>query len=102
MEEYAGKNQIRYINFLDLQKEVGLDFQTDTYDGGLHLNLSGAEKLTRYFGEILRDEYGLEGHRGDSRLEQIWEEKEAFYSRMKQEQEEDLKQYGYIRKFHEE
>ena len=102
MEEYAKKNQIRYINFLDLQEEIGLDFETDTYDGGLHLNLSGAQKLSQYFGQILRQEYGLSNHQTDSKLAQAWKPKVEFYYQMKAEQERDLEQYGYIRKFHEE
>lgn len=102
MAVYAKENQIRYINFLDLQEEIGLDFQTDTYDGGLHLNLSGAEKLSKYFGNILREEYGLENHQEDSELSAVWREKVKFYEQMKTEQEQDLQQYGYIRKFHEE
>ena len=102
MEEYAKKNQIRYINFLNLQEEIGLDFETDTYDGGLHLNLSGAQKLSQYFGQILRQEYGLSNHQTDSKLAQAWKPKVEFYYQMKAEQERDLEQYGYIRKFHEE
>lgn len=102
MAEYAEKNQIRYINFLDLKEEVGLDFQTDTYDGGLHLNLAGAEKASKYLGKLLKEDYGLEDHRKDGKLAEVWKEKQDFYYQMKAEQEQDLEQYGYIRKFHEE
>ena len=48
IEEYAEENDLKYINFLNLIEETGLDFSKDTYDGGLHLNLSGAEKITEY------------------------------------------------------
>ncbi|MCI9359473.1 MAG: SGNH/GDSL hydrolase family protein [Hungatella sp.] len=102
MVEYAEKNQIRYINFLDLQEEMGLDFQTDTYDGGLHLNLAGAEKASKYLGKLLKEDYGLADHREDGKLAEVWKEKQDFYYQMKADQEQDLEQYGYIRKFHEE
>ena len=102
MVEYAEKNQIRYINFLDLQEEMGLDFQTDTYDGGLHLNLAGAEKASKYLGKLLKEDYGLADHRKDGKLAEVWKEKQDFYYQMKADQEQDLEQYGYIRKFHEE
>ncbi len=102
MAEYAQKNQIAYINFRERQEEIGLDFSTDTYDGGLHLNLAGAEKLSRYFGKILQEEYGLASHFGEQRLEEDWRKACDFYYEMKAEQEQDLKDYGYIRKFHEE
>ena len=37
------------------------------------LNLSGAEKLSRYFGKILQEECGVESRRGDQALEARWE-----------------------------
>ena len=39
-----------------LADEIGIDYNTDTYDAGLHLNLSGAEKLSKYFGKYLTDD----------------------------------------------
>ena len=79
MEEYARKNGLLYINFLEHQQEMGLDWNTDTYDTGLHLNVYGAEKLTRYFGQILADRCGLEDRRGDEEICAVWEEKCAVY-----------------------
>lgn len=79
MEEYAKENDLLYINFLELIEETGLDFSTDTYDAGLHLNLSGAEKLSHYFGQILSEQAGVKSRRGEERLEQIWKEKKAAY-----------------------
>ena len=57
IRDYAGENGLKYINFLDKQDEVGIDYSKDTYDGGLHLNLYGAEKMSRYFGKLLRGFY---------------------------------------------
>lgn len=65
IKDYAKKNELRYINFLDIADEVGIDYNTDTYDGGLHLNMYGAEKMSRYLGEILK------GRR--------WSQKTAFF-----------------------
>lgn len=79
MEEYAEAHGLKYYNFLDDIEEIGLDFSVDTYDAGLHLNLSGAEKLSKYFGGILRDACGLESRRGEAALETAWEEKLAAY-----------------------
>lgn len=79
MEQYAAENELLYINFLELTEEVGLDFNTDTYDAGLHLNLSGAEKLSHYFGKVLSEEVGVASRRGEEELEQIWQEKIAAY-----------------------
>ena len=79
MEEYAEENDLLYINFLDLIDEVGLDFQTDTYDGGLHLNLSGAEKLSRYFGTLLTEQTEVSDRRGEEALQRTWAEKRTAY-----------------------
>lgn len=88
IEAYAEENGLLYINFLELVEETGLDFQTDTYDAGLHMNLSGAEKITRYLGKVLREEAGLEDRRGEAHLSEVWEEKTAAYEQEKQEQYE--------------
>lgn len=73
MEEYAKEHGLRYLNFLELTEECELDFTTDTYDAGLHLNLSGAEKITRWLGEYLRSEVGLEDRRSEAELVKNWE-----------------------------
>ncbi len=75
MEEYAKENDLTYINFLELIEETGLDFSTDTYDAGLHLNLSGAEKITDWFGKFLVENCNIKSRRGEENLEKEWEEK---------------------------
>lgn len=77
---YAEKNGLKYINLINYSDEIGIDMSTDTYDGGLHLNLSGAEKLTRWFGSWLIDNFGAFDHSGDTELESIWSDKlEKYY-----------------------
>lgn len=88
VEEYAQEKGLLYINFLELIDETGLDFSTDTYDAGLHMNLSGAEKLSHYLGQLLVDEAGLTDRRNEEELCAIWEEKIAAYEAEKQEQYE--------------
>jgi hypothetical protein len=78
--DYAKKYNLPYYNFLSLGDETGIDYSTDTYDGGLHMNLSGAEKLSHYFGNILVNEYGVSDRRGDAALEAIWNEKIKDYN----------------------
>lgn len=79
VEVFAKENDLKYYNFLKATDEIGLDFTEDTYDAGLHLNLSGAEKLSRYFGRILSEECGIESRRGDAALEAQWDEKRQAY-----------------------
>lgn len=96
---YAHKNNLSYINFLDLTQEIGIDYNTDTYDAGLHLNLSGAEKLSDYFGRMLKDEYGVQDHRNEAEYRNIWDEKIKFYYDMKEDQYRELEEYGYLKSY---
>lgn len=79
MEQYAAQNGLLYVNLLEAADEIGLDYSRDTYDGGLHLNLYGAEKTTRYLGRILQQEYGLADRHQDAGLEAEWQAKTAAY-----------------------
>lgn len=87
VEDYARRKELPYINFLELVEETGLDFMTDTYDGGLHLNLSGAEKVTDYLGDYLVKNTGLLDRRGEEHLREVWEKKLKFYYSDKEAQE---------------
>jgi len=76
---FAQENGLPYLNFLELGEETGIDYSTDTYDGGLHMNLSGAEKLSRYLGGLLSREFGLPDRRGEAELSEAWESKLSAY-----------------------
>jgi hypothetical protein len=88
VEEYAETYGLRYINFLELTDEIGIDYTKDTYDAGLHMNLSGAEKLSGYLGNVLAEDYGVTDRRGDAELDAIWEQNIADYEAEKEEQYE--------------
>lgn len=75
IEEYADARGLLYINFLDHQEEIGIDWNMDTYDTGLHLNVYGAEKLSGYFGQILTEQCALADHREEPELSALWAEK---------------------------
>lgn len=79
IEDYATKNGLLYLNFLEHIEEIGIDFNTDTYDGGLHMNLSGAEKLSNYLGQILMEQTNVQDRRNETHLNQVWQEKRKAY-----------------------
>lgn len=99
MEQYARDNNLLYLNFLDNVDEIGLDFQKDTYDAGLHLNVTGAEKLSAYFGGILKENYNLPDRRKDAAEQAVWNEKVRFYEEMKQDQYREIAEYGYPKSY---
>ena len=76
---YADAYGLEYINFIPLSDEMEIDWQTDTYDGGMHINVYGAEKLTEYFGKMLSEDFGIEDRRSDTSLAQTWDEKVKIY-----------------------
>lgn len=78
---WANEKDVDYYNFIPLDEEIGIDWSTDTYDGGVHLNVFGAEKLTSYFGDILVQKYGLSDRRGEAELDALWAEKLAIYQK---------------------
>ena len=80
---YAEEHGLSYYNFLALAEEIGIDWERDTYDAGLHLNVWGAEKLSSYFGQLLVERHGLTSQKGDAALAAVWAEKCAAYEAQK-------------------
>lgn len=76
IRDYAEKNQIDYYNLIN--EEIGIDPSGDYFDG-VHLNVFGAEKLSRFFGRILSEKY-LSGQLcRDPSVSEIWDGKVAEY-----------------------
>ena len=94
--DYAEKNNLTYINFLQHQSETGIDYTKDTFDAGLHLNLSGAEKSSRWFGTFLKDMPGVTDRRDDKGLTNLWNAKIDFYEAMKASQYKQLEETGKV------
>ena len=77
--QYATTNSINYYDLSEKVEEIGIDLLRDTYDGGLHLNIYGAEKTTRYFGGILKRYIKIDNT--DDKTEEIWKAKtERYYN----------------------
>lgn len=80
--EAADKLQLPYIDLNLKTAELGMDWQKDSYDSGDHLNIYGAEKVTKYMQEYLQ-KYSFEDHRAAASY-QAWNElASAFESTVK-------------------
>ena len=79
ISQFAQQNGLSYYNFTQNKDEIGLDFSTDTYDAGLHLNLSGARKLSVYFAAILRDNHNIPDQRKNVDIVQRYAKKLECY-----------------------
>lgn len=69
--QYAEERGITIFDFNRKSVELGFDYATDFIDHW-HLNGYGAEKLTRFFGDFLKENYDLADHRNEEGYEQ-WE-----------------------------
>ena len=79
--EFAQKYHIDYYNLKDNIDDIGIDYSIDTYDGGIHLNLTGATKLSNYFGKILVDKYKLTDYRTIKSVNSIYQDKIILYNK---------------------
>ena len=90
---YADRHGLAYYNLIPKADEIGLDMTTDTYDAGAHLNVYGAEKLTRYFGQILQNTHEIPDQRVNSHACVVWAERvQAYYDRKAAMEAETKKQ----------
>lgn len=66
VQQWCDQKNIAFIDCNLMTEELGIDWQTDTRDGGEHMNDSGAGKISRYLAGYLRENCSLEDHRNDS------------------------------------
>lgn len=64
VENLANEYGIKYLDMNLLTKELKIDWKKDTYDKGDHLNFYGAQKVTKYLGEYLKNNFKITDHRG--------------------------------------
>ncbi len=53
VEDWANAHGVELVNYTKLIWEIGLDPQTDSLDGGTHLNKQGADKVSDHFAKYL-------------------------------------------------
>lgn len=86
IEEYG----FRFENMNEKYDEIGIDFKTDYYDYGGHVNTKGAIKCTEYLISLL-NEYNLPSHKGDEKYESY----EEAYRLFKEESKKSLETIDY-------
>ena len=86
VQTFAKSHGLRYDNMIEENDLIGIDMQTDTYDQGQHLNVFGAEKLSQWFGAVLKTAYDLPDHRGEAAYDADYAALTARYEAEKQRQ----------------
>lgn len=64
-QQYAQENGLPFLDLNLKIKEMGIDWKNDTKDGGEHMNVYGARKVTKYLGSYLSQNFDLPDRRGD-------------------------------------
>lgn len=80
IEAYAREKGLDFLDLNMKTKEIGIDWKTDSLDGGDHLNCSGADKVTRYLEDYMNVNYFLPDHRGENAY-CAWDEEYELYER---------------------
>ena len=78
MEAFAKEKGVTYIDLNEKADELGID------DGGDHMNLNGARKVVKYFGNYFRENLNLTDHRGDPSYSD-WDEELVEYDKLVEE-----------------
>ncbi|MDO4341430.1 MAG: hypothetical protein Q4C44_01650 [bacterium] len=81
--DYAYKNSLPFLDLNINYKSFDLDFKEDSSDGGDHLNVYGAEKVSKYLGEYLVKNYSFSKH--DKSVTDVWDRDVKIYDEGKKE-----------------
>ena len=93
---YAEEHGLLYVNLLEHTDEIGLDFSTDTFNAGLHLNVFGAEKTARFFGDIITGRVDLPDRRNEPETVATWNELSELYQSTIARQQKEIEENGKI------
>lgn len=82
IKEYA---ESRGIKCLDLNTiDIGINWNEDSKDGGAHMNVLGALKVSEYLADYMVENFDLEDHRDDPKYA-YWHEDYKVYEKMLKE-----------------
>lgn len=89
---YAKENNLKFLdlNYSEVLEEMNFNWLEDTSDGGDHLNIYGAEKVSTYIAKYLENNYELPNHK-ENKLSKKWNQQYEEYLNIK-EKEKNLAQ----------
>lgn len=83
IRQWAQENKIPFLDYngdKKLRNQVDIDWETESLDGGNHLNYAGAMKMSNVFGKYLVEEYFFEDKRKDGVYKQ-WHNDYIYYKK---------------------
>ncbi|MDE6662401.1 MAG: hypothetical protein K2K46_03560 [Lachnospiraceae bacterium] len=81
IHKYADRHNLLFLDFneKELHEKIDFQFKVDHADRH-HSNLWGAQKVTNYIGEVLKEQYDVEG-----RVDEQWENTKDYYEQAKKD-----------------
>ena len=65
IKAYAEVNNLAFIDLNYDNTNFSIDWSTDSSDSGYHLNIHGAQKVSKYLADYLKENFELESHKDD-------------------------------------
>lgn len=80
ISEYARSHELIFLDYCtdELRSEIGFNSKTDSGDGGAHLNIIGAKKVSKHLGNYLKEQFQLEDKR-DNEMYAGWNDDYLLY-----------------------
>lgn len=83
IQKFADQKGVPYLDLNLKTEELGIDWSQDTMDKGDHLNLYGAQKVTKYMADLLAEQYEFTDHRNDEKYQDWNKCAEAYQEQLK-------------------
>lgn len=81
VQKFADDNGISFLDMNLYQDEIGVDWTTDTHDGGMHVNILGCEKASSFLGKYLMENYEFNTKMSDENRK-FWDESAAKFDEL--------------------
>lgn len=81
-KEYAQKKDLEFLDLNLYNRQIGMDWKKDTSDGGDHLNIYGAEKVSTFIAEYLNENHDLPDRRNEKKYSK-WKKQLLEYKEIK-------------------
>jgi len=78
-QEFADEHNLTFLDLNLHGDEFEFDWQTDTSDGGDHLNVYGATKVSKYLGNYIRQNYNIPDRRDDENYAEWYKDSEKYH-----------------------
>ena len=77
LTNFGKEKDLKYID-LNLENENPINWETDSQDGGEHLNIYGAKKVAAYISKFINENFEIQSKKEDEKYK-IWNENLAVY-----------------------